>query len=152
MKAAQNIVYYQKELTFRKLKRGCHLVTSQIESELPEIKTISTGLLNLLLMHTSASLCVNENYDPDVRVDMETTLNRIVPEGSGLYTHTSEGKDDMPAHVKTALLGVSVTLPITGGKLNLGTWQGVWLCEHRDGTHDRTIMATVHGASSLPPK
>lgn len=137
--------FFQKIFSLPSHSRGCYLITSDVLSQLPEIKTIEIGLLNLFLQHTSASLCINENYDEDVKIDMETTLNRIVPEGKQLYKHLMEGKDDMPAHVKSALIGVSVIIPITKGALNLGTWQGIWLCEHRDAKNSRTIVATIQG-------
>lgn len=143
----QTPLWNQKTITLKAHKRGCHLITSEITSNLPELKNYKVGLLNLFLQHTSASLCLNENYDSDVRLDMEDSFNRIVPENNKLYRHTIEGSDDMPAHIKSALVGASITIPITDGALNLGTWQGVWLCEHRDGSHTRNIVATINGAA-----
>lgn len=139
------VTFFQKTFSLPSKSRGCYLITPEILSNLPEIKNYEVGLLNLFLQHTSASICINENYDSDVRADMETALNRIAPEGKGLYTHTLEGKDDMPAHIKSALFGVSLTIPITKGALNLGTWQGIWLCEHRDAKQTRTMVATIQG-------
>jgi secondary thiamine-phosphate synthase enzyme len=128
--------------------RGSYLITDTILKELPEIKNYKTGLLNLFIQHTSCALSLNENWDEDVRADMSTALDRIVPEdkkGQGLYLHDAEGSDDMPAHVKSALVGASVTIPITNGKLNTGTWQGIWYLEFRDMKHSRKIVATIQG-------
>ncbi|KAF9359516.1 hypothetical protein BGX26_012149 [Mortierella sp. AD094] len=122
--------------------RGCHLVTHEIERQLPELKQFSVGMANVFLQHTSASLTLNENADPDVRVDMEMTLNEIAPE-SLPYVHADEGPDDMPGHVKSSLFGVSLNIPITNGRLNLGTWQGIWLCEHRNHASGRKIVVTL---------
>jgi secondary thiamine-phosphate synthase enzyme len=116
--------------------------------ELPEIKDYKTGLLNLFIQHTSCALSLNENYDEDVRTDMTASLDRIVPEtkkGERLYIHDAEGPDDMPAHIKSALVGASVTIPITNGRLNTGTWQGIWYLEFRDMKHSRKIVATIQG-------
>ncbi|KAF9301289.1 hypothetical protein BGZ81_001516 [Podila clonocystis] len=124
--------------------RGCHLVTHDIEKQLPELRQFSVGMANIFLQHTSASLCLNENADPDVRVDMEMALNKIAPENFP-YIHTDEGPDDMPGHLKSALLGVSLNIPITNGRLNLGMWQGIWLCEHRDHASGRKIVVTLQG-------
>jgi secondary thiamine-phosphate synthase enzyme len=137
-------MWIQKVIELPSFSRGCHLVTHSIEKQLPELKQLQVGLLHLFLQHTSASLAINENADPDVRTDMETGLNRIVPE-SQPFIHTIEGPDDMPAHIKSALLGVSVTIPIASGKLALGTWQGVYLCEHREQGGRRRIVATMQG-------
>ncbi len=112
------------------------------------MKNYKTGILNIFLKHTSASLCLNENWDSDVRANMEDTLSRVVPENNKLYTHTTEGSDDMPAHAKNALVGASITIPICNGKLSMGTRQGIWLLEHRDGKHSRTIVATLNGVSA----
>lgn len=145
MNQSNNSSFSQKVFTLPCYSRGCYLITPEILKNVSEIKNYEIGLLNLFLQHTSASLCLSENYDPDVRVDMETGLNRIAPEDEKLYTHTIEGKDDMPAHIKSALMGVSLVIPITKGALNLGTWQGIWLCEHRNAKHSRTIVATIQG-------
>ncbi|KAF8982006.1 hypothetical protein BGZ46_001965 [Entomortierella lignicola] len=124
--------------------RGCHLVTSEIEKQVTELKQYSVGMANLFLQHTSASLTLNENADPDVRVDMEMTLNKLAPE-SLPYVHADEGPDDMPGHVKSSLFGVSLNIPITNGRFNLGTWQGIWLCEHRNHASGRKIVVTLQG-------
>jgi secondary thiamine-phosphate synthase enzyme len=126
------------------MRRGCHLITATIVAGLPEISSIRIGFLHCFLLHTSASLTINENTDPDVLLDMETSLNRIVPESQS-FRHTMEGSDDMPAHVKSSLLGCSLTVPITDRELALGTWQGIYLCEHRDQATARTIVLTAHG-------
>ncbi len=138
-------MWIQKAISIRQKPKGFHLITSEILYQIPEIKNISTGLLNIFIQHTSASLTLNENADPDVRVDMESYFNKTVPENASYYLHTSEGADDMPAHVKTSLLGASLTIPITKGKLNLGTWQGIYLCEHRNHGGNRNIIVTING-------
>ena len=130
-------------------QKGCHLVTGTIEEQLsPLLKGVSCGMCNVFLQHTSASLTINENADPSVRVDMETFLNLVVPEGYSdiPWTHTMEGKDDMPAHCKSSMFGASLNIPVTNGRLALGTWQGIWLCEHRDHATPRSIVCTVTGA------
>ncbi|KAJ4986561.1 hypothetical protein SVAN01_07997 [Stagonosporopsis vannaccii] len=138
----------QKQFTLPSRSRGSYLITDTILKELPEIKNYKTGLLNLFIQHTSCALSLNENWDEDVRADMSTALDRIVPEdkkGQGLYRHDAEGSDDMPAHVKSALVGASVTIPITNGRLNTGTWQGIWYLEFRDMKHSRKVVATIQG-------
>ncbi|KAF2125494.1 UPF0047-domain-containing protein [Dothidotthia symphoricarpi CBS 119687] len=141
--------WFQKSLSLPSRSRGSYLVTDTIVKELPEIKQYKTGLLNLFIQHTSCALSLNENWDEDVRADMSTALDRIVPEDKGskkgLYRHDAEGSDDMPAHVKSALIGASVTIPITNGKLNTGTWQGIWYLEFRDMKHSRKVVATIQG-------
>lgn len=132
---------YQKEFSLRAYPRGIHLVTGEIMSNLKEIK--GTGLLNLLIKHTSAALALNENADPDVRHDLDTIFNRLVPENAPYYLHTDEGADDMPAHAKSVIAGSSLTLPVTEGHLNLGIWQGIYLCEFRDYGGPRRIVATT---------
>ncbi len=124
-------------------RRGCHLITHEVLQHLP-LPLPKTGLLHLFVQHTSCALSVNENADPDVRSDMERILNHLVKENEPYYDHTLEGDDDMPAHAKCSLLGVSITLPITNGKLNLGTWQGIYLCEFRDYGGERKIVATLY--------
>lgn len=124
--------------------RGCHLVTREIIDNLPK-PLPKVGMLNLFVKHTSCALSINENADPDVRVDMEEIMNRVVPENQSYYQHTAEGLDDMPAHAKCSMFGVSLTIPITDGRLNLGTWQGIYLCEFRDYGGDRKIVATIYG-------
>lgn len=121
------------------------MITNEILTQIPEIRKISTGLMHVFIQHTSASLTINENVDPDVRVDMESHFNKIAPENASHYIHTSEGADDMPAHIKASLLGSSVIIPITNGRLNLGTWQGIYLCEHRNYGGARSIVVTING-------
>lgn len=133
----------QVEITLKPRRRGFHLVTDEIVSQLPTLP--KTGLLNLFVKHTSCGLTINENADPDVRADMEGIFNRMVPERQPFYTHTLEGDDDMPAHAKSTLSGVSLTIPITNHRLNLGTWQGIYLCEYRQYGGSRRIVATVTG-------
>ena len=123
-------------------------MTHAVVQALPELASVRVGLLHLLLLHTSASLCLNENASPDVRADLERHLDLLVPEDAPHWTHTLEGPDDMPAHLKSALLGVTLTLPVSGGRLALGTWQGVYLCEHRDSGGPRRIAATLWGEAS----
>ena len=134
-----------RQITFRlsAKRRGCHLVTSEIPEHLPKPPP-HPGPLHLFVQHTSCALSINENADPDVRTDMEKILNHLVPENEPYYDHTLEGLDDMPAHAKCSLLGVSLTIPITNGRLNLGTWQGIYRCDFRDYGGDRTIVATVY--------
>lgn len=124
-------------------RRGCHLVTEDILKNLPQ-PLPKSGLLNIFVQHTSCALTINENYDPDVRTDMESILNHIVKEREPYYEHTMEGSDDMPAHAKSSLFGVSITIPITDGRLNLGTWQGIYLCEFRNYGGARSIVATIY--------
>jgi secondary thiamine-phosphate synthase enzyme len=137
-------MWIQKKILLPELARGCHLVTHSIVRELPELKNVQIGILHLFLQHTSASLAINENADPDVRHDMEIALNRVVPETQP-FIHTIEGADDMPAHVKSALLGVSLSIPITDGEMAFGTWQGIYLCEHRNHGGRRRLIATLQG-------
>ena len=125
--------------------RGFHLVTREILEQVPELKNISTGIMHVFIQHTSASLTINENADPDVRTDMESHFNRLAPENAPHYIHTTEGSDDMPAHIKASLLGNSVSIPITNGRLNLGTWQGIYLCEHRNYGGGRNLVITIIG-------
>jgi len=139
------VIWIQRQLTLNPLPRGFHLVTRDVLGALDGLEQIETGLLHLLIQHTSASLTLNENADPDVRRDFESWFNDAVPERSPLWTHTLEGADDMPAHIKAALLGPSLTLPVSRGKLALGTWQGIYLCEHRDHGGPRSIVATAFG-------
>ena len=137
---------FQKEITLPAFPRGFHLVTDSIERELPEIGEIDIGLLHVFIKHTSASLTVNENADPTVREDFEAYFNQAVPEDEPYFRHTAEGPDDMPAHIKASTMGSSVTIPITAGSLNLGTWQGVYLCEHRDRGGRRRLVLTAMGS------
>ena len=136
---------YQRQIILKQRERGFHIITDEIINEFAEIKLIKAGLLNLFIQHTSASLTINENISPDVRSDMEKHLNKIVPENAPYFEHTLEGSDDMPAHIKSSLLGPSLTIPITNGRLNLGTWQGIYLCEHRDYGGVRKIICTLNG-------
>jgi secondary thiamine-phosphate synthase enzyme len=140
-------VWLQRTVELQARPRGFHLVTDEVRAALPELGEISVGLLHLLIQHTSASLALNENASPDVRRDFESWFDRAVPEGAPYWTHTLEGDDDMPAHVKAALLGPSLTLPIRDGRLALGTWQGIYLCEHRDRGGPRSLVATAWGES-----
>ena len=139
------MVWLQREITLEPQPRGFHLVTREVLSALPELEQLEVGLLHLLIRHTSASLALNENASPDVRRDFESWANEAVPEGAAYWTHTLEGADDMPAHIKAALFGPSLTLPIARGRLALGTWQGIYLCEHRDRGGARSVIATVWG-------
>ena len=134
-----------RELTLEARRRGFHLVTREVLGTLPEIAEVQVGLLHLLILHTSASLTLNENASPEVRRDLAAWFDDAVPERSALWTHTLEGSDDMPAHVKASLLGPSLTLPVRGGQLTLGTWQGIYLCEHRDHGGARSLAATLWG-------
>jgi secondary thiamine-phosphate synthase enzyme len=138
-------MWVQREITLEARTRGFHLVTREVLGELPELRDVDVGMLHLLIQHTSASLALNENASPDVRRDFETYFNVAVPEDAPYWTHTLEGADDMPAHIKAALLGPSLTLPISRGGLALGTWQGIYLCEHRDRGGSRSIVATIWG-------
>ena len=136
---------FQKSLTLPPFSRGFHLITEQVENAVPEIKNINAGILNVFIQHTSASLTINENADPTVRGDFERHLNILVPENAPYYKHTLEGQDDMPAHIKASLLDSSVNIPITHGRLNLGTWQGIYLCEHRNHATGRKVVLTIWG-------
>lgn len=137
--------FIQKEIQLPPFSRGFHIITSEVLEELPEIKQIHVGILQVFIKHTSASLTINENADPTVRQDFESHLNVLVPENKPYYKHTFEGSDDMPAHIKASLMGASVQIPITNGELNLGTWQGIYLCEHRDNGGFRRLVITVLG-------
>jgi secondary thiamine-phosphate synthase enzyme len=138
-------MWLQKAFSLSAKPRGFHLVTDEVVRHLPELKNIEVGLLHLFIQHTSASLSLNENADPTVRQDLESHFNRMVPERAPYYRHDYEGDDDMPAHIKNCLLGSSLTLPITGGRLNLGVWQGIYLCEHRNSGGGRRLLATLQG-------
>ena len=131
----------QTEFTLRAYPRGIHLITDEVLKNIPALP--AKGLLNLLIKHTSAALALNENADPDVRHDLNAIFDRVVPENAPFYLHIDEGPDDMPSHAKSVIVGSSLTIPISGGRLNLGTWQGVWLCEFRDYGGPRKIVATV---------
>jgi secondary thiamine-phosphate synthase enzyme len=139
------VIWVQRRITLAPRPRGFHLITRELVEALPELDGFEVGLLHLLIQHTSASLALNENASPDVRHDFETWFNQAVPERAPYWTHTLEGDEDMPAHVKAALLGPSLTLPVSRGRLALGTWQGVYLCEHRNRGGARHVVATAWG-------
>jgi secondary thiamine-phosphate synthase enzyme len=139
------MAWYQTTFRLPSFKRGFHLITHLVESNSPEIQKIKTGLAHVFIHHTSAGLTINENADPTVRVDFESHFNHMVPENAPYYRHTYEGADDMPAHIKASLLGSSVTIPITNGRLNLGIWQGIYLGEHRNRASGRRITVTIQG-------
>jgi len=141
--------FYQKELKLRAYPRGFHLITDSVLNNIHEIKQIQSGMLQVFIKHTSASLTINENADPTVRVDFEGHMNTMVPEDAPYYIHTYEGPDDMPAHIKTSLMGVSIQIPITNGELNLGIWQGIYLCEHRDKASGRNLVISAFGESDF---
>ena len=136
---------FQKEIKLPSQNRGFHLITDFILHKIPELKTINIGMLQVFIKHTSASLTINENADPTVRADFESHFNIMVPEDAPYYIHTYEGSDDMPAHIKSSVLGASVQIPITNGKLNLGIWQGIYLCEHRNHANSRSVVITAFG-------
>jgi secondary thiamine-phosphate synthase enzyme len=138
-------MWLQRDLTLRRRPRGFHLVTAEVVQQLPELRELRAGLCHLFIRHTSASLTLNENASPDVRDDFETWFDTAVPEDFRGWTHTLEGADDMPAHLKASLLGASLSLPVRAGELALGTWQGIYLCEHRDRGGARSLLATLHG-------
>ncbi|MDO8211841.1 secondary thiamine-phosphate synthase enzyme YjbQ [Conexibacter sp. CPCC 206217] len=138
-------MWIQRQLRLPPVPRGFHLITREVVGALPELRDLRVGLLHLHILHTSASLALNENADPSVRRDFEAWFDEAVPERARYWTHTAEGDDDMPAHIKASLLGPSLTLPIAGGSLALGTWQGIYLCEHRDHGGSRSLVATVNG-------
>lgn len=140
-----NAEWFQKEFSLTARRRGFHVITGEIIDHLPEIGQFETALLHLFIQHTSASLSINENADPDVRGDLERFFNRTVPENAPYFEHTLEGPDDMPAHIKSILLGNSLTVPIGRGRLLLGTWQGIYLCEHRNDGGARRLVATIVG-------
>jgi secondary thiamine-phosphate synthase enzyme len=137
--------WYQKTFRLPAFKRGFHLITHLIEENMPELRQLEIGLAHIFIHHTSAGLTLNENADPTVRVDFKSHFNEMVPENAPYYRHNYEGPDDMPAHIKASLLGSSVTIPITNGTLNLGTWQGIYLCEHRNHASGRRITVTIQG-------
>ena len=139
------MIWIQREVVLEPRPRGFHLVTREVLGALSDLRRIQTGMLHLLIRHTSASLALNENASPDVRRDFETWFNQAVPENARYWTHTLEGPDDMPAHIKAALLGPTLTLPVASGRLALGTWQGIYLCEHRDRGGARSLVATAWG-------
>lgn len=139
-------MFYQTEIRLRPYPRGFHLITSEIAKQFADIQRIEKGMLQVFIHHTSASLTINENADPTVRQDFESHFNKYVPENAPYYKHDYEGSDDMPAHIKASLLGASVMIPITNGRLNLGTWQGIYLCEHRDNGGGRKLVLSAWGS------
>ena len=139
------IMWLQKHLTLKSRPRGFHLVTSEVLAQLPELNQLRVGLAHFFILHTSASLTINENADPDVRRDLETQLRHLAPDGAAHYVHTLEGPDDMPAHIKASLMGAGLTIPVGGGQLLLGTWQGIYLGEHRDHGGPRSVVVTLNG-------
>jgi secondary thiamine-phosphate synthase enzyme len=136
---------FQKEITLPSYPRGFHLITPVIIKSFPEISSLKVGLMQVFIKHTSASLTINENADPTVRLDFESHFNKFVPEDAHYYRHDTEGSDDMPAHIKSSILGSSVTIPVSLGKLNFGTWQGIYLCEHRNHGGSRKLVLTAWG-------
>ena len=138
-------MWIQKEISLNPRQRGFHLITDQVLKHLPEVQEIEVGTMQVFIKHTSASLTINEDADPTVRDDFESHFNQMVPENAPYYQHTFEGPDDMPAHLKSSILGSSVNIPITDGKLNLGTWQGIYLCEHRNRGGSRKLVVTIQG-------
>jgi len=136
---------FQSEISLKPHPRGFHLITRQIIEQVPEIKEINIGWIQIFIKHTSASLTINENADPSVRTDFESHMNEMVPENAPYYIHTYEGSDDMPAHIKASLMGASVQVPISNGRLNMGIWQGVYLCEHRNHAGSRRLLVTILG-------
>ncbi|WP_036542455.1 secondary thiamine-phosphate synthase enzyme YjbQ [Nitrincola lacisaponensis] len=141
-------MWIQKNLQLAARPRGFHLITADVLQAIPELRQCRVGLLHLFIQHTSASLTINENADPDVRGDFERFFNHAVPENAPYYVHLDEGSDDMPAHLKSSLLGCSLTLPVSNGRLNLGTWQGIYLCEHRNHGGSRRLVLTLQGESA----
>jgi secondary thiamine-phosphate synthase enzyme len=139
------MIIIQKEFRLKPRPRGFHLITDEILQQIPELYQIQTGLMHIFIKHTSASLSINENADPTVRKDFENYLNRLVPEDQTYYLHMDEGSDDLPAHIKSSLLGSNLTIPITSGQLNLGIWQGIYLGEHRNQGGARQLVVTVQG-------
>ena len=139
-------MWIQKTITLSPKSRGFHIITHDVLENIPELKDLKTGILQLFIKHTSASLTINENADPTVLTDFESHFNMLAPENQSYYQHTFEGSDDMPAHLKASLLGSSVSIPITDGKLNLGTWQGIYLCEHRNRGSERKLIIMIQGS------
>ncbi|MEE2917435.1 MAG: secondary thiamine-phosphate synthase enzyme YjbQ [Candidatus Neomarinimicrobiota bacterium] len=138
-------MWIQKEILLNPRQRGFHLITDEVLKHLPEVQEIEVGTMQVFIKHTSASLTINEDADPTVRDDFESHFNQMVPENAPYYQHTFEGPDDMPAHLKSSILGSSVSIPITDGKLNFGTWQGIYLCEHRNRGGSRKLVVTIQG-------
>lgn len=143
-----NTVFYQHQIKAKARERGFHLITDELVSQLETLDQIEIGLAHIHILHTSASLSINENADPDVRHDFETFFNKLVPEDTSEYRHTLEGTDDMTSHIKSSLLGSSIVIPIKNGQLNLGTWQGIYLCEHRNRGGSRSLVITLTGSTN----
>ncbi len=139
------MITFQKQINLKPYSRGFHLITNTILHNIPEIEDIEIGLLHVFIKHTSASLTINENADPSVRTDFESHMSKMVPENAPYYVHNYEGSDDMPAHIKSSLMGSSIQVPISNGKLNLGIWQGIYLCEHRNNGGSRKLVISVFG-------
>lgn len=139
------MIFTQRQVTLSPRSRGYHLVTDEITRQVPELRDVETGLAHIFIQHTSASLTLNENADPSVRRDFDAHMNAMVPEDAPYWTHTMEGSDDMPAHIKASLFGAGLTIPVSGGRLALGTWQGIYLCEHRNRGGRRRLVVTVIG-------
>lgn len=137
--------FHQTNITLTPKSRGFHIITQEVQDQIPEIREISKGIAHVFIKHTSASITINENADPTVRDDFESHFKRAVPEDTSLYKHTLEGPDDMTSHIKSSILGSSVSIPITNGKFNLGTWQGIYLCEHRNRGGSRKVVVTLMG-------
>jgi secondary thiamine-phosphate synthase enzyme len=142
------MAWFQKTITLAPRSRGFHLITEELVRALPELARVRVGVAHFFIQHTSASLCINENADPTVRADLESHFNALAPENEPHYRHTTEGPDDMPAHIKAALIGNSLTIPITDGHLNLGAWQGICLCEHRNQGGARRVVVTIEGETA----
>lgn len=138
-------MWLQKHIHLKPRPRGFHLITDEVVEQLPELQQLNVGLVNLFIRHTSAALTINENADPTVRLDFESYFNKVVPENAPYFRHTYEGADDMPAHLKSSLLGASLVVPIEAGRLSMGTWQGIYLCEHRDQGGSRDLLVTIQG-------
>lgn len=138
-------MWFQKEIRLKPRSRGFHLVTDEILTQIPELGSLRVGMLNVFIKHTSASLTINENADPTVRQDFESFFNHVVPEDEPYYRHMDEGSDDLPAHLKSSILGCSLNIPITHGRLNVGIWQGIYLCEHRNHGGSRSVIVTLNG-------
>ena len=138
-------IWHQVEIQLPPFPRGFHIITAQIEDALKAFNELKVGTLHIFIKHTSASIAINEGADPSVRVDFETHFNKLVPENSSDFIHNTEGPDDMPAHIKSALLGSSILIPIKNGRMNLGTWQDIYLCEHRNRASKRNLVLTVNG-------
>lgn len=138
-------MWIQKQIKLKARARGFHLITDEVLHELPKLKQYKVGMMNVLIKHTSASLTINENADPTVRQDFESYFNQAVPENEPYYRHLDEGSDDLPAHLKASILGASLNIPITNGRLNLGIWQGIYLCEHRNHGGNRSLVITIQG-------